>query len=86
MIRDLQAVVCESDLENLEIELSINKVEEPVKTGHKATAPLYECAEYHEDRTSMMAEYAKQVLEMGVHGHVRQKGGLSSFQSTIQRG
>lgn len=79
MIRDLQAIVCEEGLDNLETELSIQKVEDLVNTGHKTTAPLYECAEYHEDRTLMMAKYAKRVLDMGEYGHVRQKGALSSF-------
>lgn len=39
----------------------------------------YECAELPEDRSRMMAEYAMSVIDLGEHGEVRQRGGLSSF-------
>jgi len=43
------------------------------------TISLLRCAELHEDRTIMMAQYANSIVKLGYFGFVRQKGGLSSF-------
>ncbi len=50
-----------------------------VRRAQLESQALFECAQYQEERTTMMVAYAKKVLELGAHGHVRQKGGLSSF-------
>lgn len=41
--------------------------------------PLYEFADYQEDRTEMMVELAKNITILGFHGKIRQMAGLSSF-------
>jgi hypothetical protein len=59
--------------------LSEKNLESVVLNAQQESRPLFEAAEYQEDRTAMMVEYAKRVLTLGFHGHVRQKSGLGSF-------
>lgn len=79
MLQDLIAVSWTDDLRKLKIQLSRKTFDNLVHKAQEKSLPLFECAEFHEDRTMMMANYAKRVLEIGFYGHVRQKGALSSF-------
>ena len=50
-----------------------------VRRAEALLPPLFTCAALLENRSEMIAHHARQVRDMGAHGHVRQKGGLSSF-------
>lgn len=58
---------------------SKEKFDALIRHPSRKPRPLYEVAEYQEDRTNMMAGYARRVLSLASYGHVRQKGSLSSF-------
>jgi len=79
MLQDLLAVPWTNDLKKLKTQLSRKTFDTLVRKAQKNSPPLFECAEFHEDRTMMMVEYATKVSELGFHGHIRQKGALSSF-------
>ena len=79
MLQELLAVPWSDDSEKLKEQLSKETFEALVRKAQKNSRPVFECAEYHEDRTMMMAEYATKVLDLRNHGHVHQKGALSSF-------
>ncbi len=79
MLQQLLAVSWSDDLEILKPKLSFRTFANLVRHAQGNSRPLFECAELQEDRTMMMVEYATKVLELGYHGHVRQKGALSSF-------
>ena len=91
MIRELHAIVlpehltsakdwkCDSQEEEAKELLSRKTFDNLVRMCHKDSRPLYESAEYHEDRTMMMAEFGEDVLELGCRATFRQKGGLSTF-------
>ena len=82
MIRHLQAIRWENTRNwrraNSE-KFSKQKLESLVLRAQQDTRPLFEAAEYQEDRTAMMIEYSQKVIALGLHGHVRQKSGLGSF-------
>ena len=59
--------------------LDIQVFDSLVRCKQLESQALFECAQYQQESTTMMVAYAKKVLELGAHGHVRQKGGLSSF-------
>lgn len=44
----------------------------------------FQCAEDTEDRARLLAEYSDTVRKLGVHGMVRQVGGLSSFHIPVE--
>jgi hypothetical protein len=82
MIQELQAVRWEEGKYWRRInkpKLDIQVFDSLVRRAQLESQALFECAQYQEERTTMMVAYAKRVLELGAQGHVRQKGGLSSF-------
>jgi hypothetical protein len=82
MISELQAVSWEMGedwREKNRAKLSKANFDSLVRHPPRKPRPLYEVAEYQEDRTNMMVDYARRVLGLASYGHVRQKGALSSF-------
>jgi hypothetical protein len=79
IIQQLLAVPLSDDRATRCEQLSVKVFSQLVRRAQKTSRPLFECAEYHEDRTAMMVEKATDVLELGYYGTVRQKGALSSF-------
>jgi hypothetical protein len=82
MIQELQAVRWEEGKYWRRInkpKLDIHVFDSLVRRKQLESPALFECAQYQEERTTMMVAYAKKVLELGALGHVRQKGALSSF-------
>jgi hypothetical protein len=82
MIQELQAVRWEEGKYWRRInkpKLDMKVFDSLVRRAQLESQALFECAQYHEERTTMIVAYAKKVLELGALGHVRQKGGLSSF-------
>jgi hypothetical protein len=82
MISGLQAVAWEMGddwREKNRSKLSNEKFDALIRHPSRKPRPLYEVAEYQEDRTNLMVDYARRVLSLSSYGHVRQKGALSSF-------
>jgi hypothetical protein len=79
MLQPLLSVPWSDDDEILKRELSVDTFEKLIQHALEVSRPLYECAELHEDRTMMIVRYTRNLLESGFHGHVRQKGSLTSF-------
>lgn len=85
MIRELQGIKLGVDPSELSSKLSLKVFDNLLKSYRDASAALYVCAEFHDDRSIMMAKYANDVLMLEETlnrqptGMVRQKGGLSSF-------
>lgn len=61
------------------MKLAIEAFEKLVNKARNTSRPQYYCAEFPDNRTEMMIEYATMVMDFGYNGLVRQKGGLSSF-------
>jgi hypothetical protein len=82
MIQELQAVRWEEGKywrRANKSKLSRKVFDSLVRRAQLESPALFECSQEQEERTSMMGSYAKRVLDLGAHGHVRQKGALSSF-------
>ncbi len=79
MIQQLQAVFLGADLENAENLLNREVFESLIDNYSSASKALYQCAGLSEDRAILMAQYANSIIKLRTYGHVRQKGGLSSF-------
>jgi hypothetical protein len=79
MIRELQGISVATGLDDLEDRLAARTVEQVVLRAHKKSQPTFHCAYLPEERTAMLAEYAKDVLDLGFHGRVRQSGAFTSF-------
>jgi hypothetical protein len=85
MIRGLHAVPVPDDEEKIEQILTRSIFDGLIDSHNDTSLSLYQCAEFTEDRTIMMAKFAKDVLRLETvlgseaYGFVRQKGGLSSF-------
>jgi len=79
MIQELQAVAVSPDLGDLDDWLTARTVEHVVTRAQAASQATFRCAELPEERTRLLAEYAKTVLELGAHGRVRQSGAFTSF-------
>ena len=79
MIRELHGYKLGSDEQELQAKLPRKVFDDLVNSCRDTSVAPYVCAELHEDRASMMAKYANEVLNLGASGMVRQKGGLSSF-------
>jgi hypothetical protein len=82
MIHELQSVEWETEVdwrEKNRSKFSIEKFDSLIRHPPRKPRPLHEVAEYHEDRTNMMVDYARRVINLSSYGHVRQKGALSSF-------
>jgi hypothetical protein len=78
MIRELHAVQFD-DPEELKYKLSTEIIHRLVCSYQDTPLAMFQCAELNEDRAIMMIKYANDVLQLGEHGFVRQKGGLTSF-------
>lgn len=76
MLQQLLAVTWTDDVDEMRQRLSWQAFDNLVE---EETLPLFECADLQEDRTMKMIKYTTDVWKLGFHGHVRQKGGLSSF-------
>lgn len=79
MIQQLQAVFLGDDLQNAERLLTKDVFKNLIDNYSDPSFALYQCAEQSEERAIMMANYAENIIKLGEYGHVRQKGGLSSF-------
>ena len=79
MIQELQAVAISPDLHDLDDRLTARTVEHVVTRAQAASQATFRCAELPEERTRLLADYARTVLELGGHGRVRQSGAFSSF-------
>jgi hypothetical protein len=79
MLQQLHAVQLSESLQELPQQLSVAVFEHLVQRHQDPSQALYQCAELTEDRAILLATYARNVLELGYTGCVRQKGGLSSF-------
>ena len=78
-LQSLEWVIGEDRLELNRSRLSLEKFDALIRHPPRKPRPLHEVAEYQEDRTNMMVDYARRVISLSSYGHVRQKGALSSF-------
>ncbi len=78
MLQMLHAVELGDDPSTLAERLTYSVVDGAAKSADNL-APLFECAGQPDDRAKMMADYARTVRRLKEYGHVRQKGGLTSF-------
>lgn len=79
MISQLQAIRVKSKLEDLEerlLEVNFERVVFPPPNNPQAIAKV---ADWPEERTSLLAQYANHVINLGAYGRVRQCGAFSSF-------
>jgi len=82
MIRDFQAFAWDDSPKGLEKNkdrLSYQVIESIIRRAQSNSPPLFACAELQEDRTKLIVDYARKVIDLNSYGHVRQKGALSSF-------
>lgn len=85
MLYGLQAIMLKpenigNEWENaLDKRLAEKEIGSLLKRNEHEMLPLYERAEFQEDRTMMMVQYATAVRQLDRYGMVRQKGALSSF-------
>lgn len=82
MISDRQAVHWDNSadwFEKNKDSFSFEEFKRAMLQSQSETRPLYECASLQQQRTKNIIKYAKDVIALGSHGHVRQKGALSSF-------
>lgn len=74
----------DTDLDQLKKHLSKEVIAGLVQRFSDTGLALYQCAEFAEDRATMMAKYCDEVLAHGVCDIVRQKGALSSLHIPAQ--
>jgi hypothetical protein len=79
MLQMLQGLALGDNPDELRAGLSAAVFDLLVRRAEKEFAPLFECATLADDRARLLCDYARKVHEMGAQGHVRQKGGLTSF-------
>lgn len=85
MLYGLHAIVLKKDNKSPEWENALSRrltdkeISSLLRRNEHEILPLYECAEFQEDRTMMMVRYATLVRQLDSYGIVRQKGALSSF-------
>ena len=79
MIRDLQALTWDDDIDKMKSKLSLDIFDKLIDESYEKSPSLYECAETTDERTIMLVDNAKEVIKLGHHGHIRQIGALSSF-------
>jgi hypothetical protein len=78
-LQQLLSIPFSHDRNELKEKLTKDVFHRRVSSAQRKSSPLFYCATHREDRTRTMIEYASNVLELEEYGHVRQKGGLSSF-------
>lgn len=79
MIASLHAISVDADLNDLPDRLREVNLGQLVLPEPKKPHGVIEIAEWPEVRTEFLTRYAKWVIELGVYGHVRHRGILSSF-------
>jgi hypothetical protein len=80
MLEHLHAVrMFPNELDRLRTDLSLAIFDRLVSAAAEASQALFRCAFQQEERSQLIARYARDVLALGAHGHVRQRGGLSAF-------
>lgn len=80
MINELHALNWNEDLLKMGDGSKLkHTIEQLVRKSKKNDCALYECADYHQDRTQMMVDYSDKVHALNFKGCVRQFGALSSF-------
>lgn len=87
MIQELQAVRWEEGKywrRDNKRKLDLNVFDSLVRRAQLDSPALFECAQFQEERTALMVSFAKRVLDLDAHGHVRQKGALSSFHILLK--
>jgi len=79
MAAQIQAVMVRDDLSDLAAKLSREAVRKLVLSQASSPVDVVRIGDWAEQRSSMLAEYANRVHELGHTGMLRQSGGLSSF-------
>lgn len=79
MIQRIHALHLSADLHELREQLSMDVFDNLVNRYRADSYALFQTADLAEERAMMMVRHANDVLDLGNHGCVRQKGGLSSF-------
>ncbi len=79
MVQQLQAVTVQDDGADLSDKLKHDQFRHRVTEYANPAHTPYRCALLHEDRTELMADYARKLTGMGKYACVRQRGALSSF-------
>ncbi len=79
IIGGIQPVHLAEDLSDLRKRISSNLIERVVARSEEQHRASFELAEQPQDRTRILAAYAKRVLALDAHGRVRQRAAFSSF-------
>jgi hypothetical protein len=79
IVEGLQAVVTTRDLADLGRGLTREVIEQAVSRAQEKSYAAFECAELPEQRTALLADYARKVLRLRKHGRVRQRAAFTSF-------
>lgn len=79
MIEQLHAIKVSGDPAQLKADLSVAVIDKLVGAVSEPSQALFQCASQQEERAAMITRFAREVLSLGAHGHVRQRGGLSAF-------
>jgi hypothetical protein len=79
MIQQIKSIHVGNDVQALKSELSWSVIDNLVRSSAKSSLASYQCAEYDTQRATMMASYARDVIDLGHHAMLRQKGALSSL-------
>lgn len=79
MLEMLHAVRMTDDQDRLRADLSMAVFDNLVAGAAGPSQALFQCAVQQEERSTLIAKYARDVLAFGAHGRVRHRGGLSAF-------
>ena len=79
IVEGFQALVTTPDLANLEDRLTPELIEQAVSQAREKSYAAFQCAEFPEQRTALLADYARKVLQLRQHGRIRQRAALTSF-------
>jgi len=80
----LSRSISEADQARLKELLAHDPIELLIARSVERDSVLFTCADFHENRAAMLAQYADDVRALGRYGLVRQKGALSSFHIPTQ--
>jgi hypothetical protein len=83
MAEELQAVSFKNShsgfKQKLNTQLTRDTIEQRIWVDSRESKPVFQSAELHEDRTTMLKDAAEQLLRLRKHGKIRQVGALTSF-------
>jgi hypothetical protein len=79
MVAQLQAIVVRPDLADFGERLAAVNLERVVASPPSNPQAMVEVTTFTERRTELLAQYARQVMELGTYGRVRQRAALSSY-------